>query len=166
MFYYFIQWRKYGLDQPIQELLRCQVGERAKRLKDPSLVIIDTQSLRPAPRVPKGHHGTGRGEKDPRAQARTGRGRGRDGPDHRRGCAARLGLREHRWDRASTRGGDGSAETPSSGVKRPDSARDFSGTFYFVRGTFQGFFAVQTGKAVTALKDAKLQIRVCFISTR
>ncbi|MEU1320677.1 IS5 family transposase [Streptomyces tibetensis] len=53
VFYYFGLWRQDGLDQRIQELLRCQVRERAKRLEDPSLVIIDTQSVRAAAGVPK-----------------------------------------------------------------------------------------------------------------
>lgn len=53
VFYYFGLWRRDGLDQRIQELLRCQVRERARRLEDPSLVIIDTQSVRAAAGVPK-----------------------------------------------------------------------------------------------------------------
>jgi transposase len=48
VFYYFALWRQDGLDQRIQELLRCQVRERAGRLEDPSLVVIDTQSVRAA----------------------------------------------------------------------------------------------------------------------
>lgn len=42
-----------GLDQRIQELLRCEVRERAGRLEDSSLVIIDTQSVRAAAGVPR-----------------------------------------------------------------------------------------------------------------
>ncbi|WSF73878.1 IS5 family transposase [Streptomyces decoyicus] len=53
VFYYFGLRREDGLDQRIQELLRCQVRERARRLEDPSLVIIDTQSVRAAAGVPK-----------------------------------------------------------------------------------------------------------------
>lgn len=53
VFYYFGLWREDGLDQRIQELPRCQVRERARRLEDPSLVIIDTQSVRAAAGVPK-----------------------------------------------------------------------------------------------------------------
>jgi transposase len=53
VFYYFGLWREDGLDQRIQELLRCQVRERARRLEDPSLVVIDTQSVRAAAGVPK-----------------------------------------------------------------------------------------------------------------
>ncbi len=32
VFYYFRLWREDGLDQRIQELLRCQVREKARRL--------------------------------------------------------------------------------------------------------------------------------------
>ncbi len=53
VFHYFTLWRQDGLDQRIQELLRCQVRERARRLDDPSLVIIGTQSVRAAAGVPK-----------------------------------------------------------------------------------------------------------------
>ncbi|MFD3875196.1 IS5 family transposase [Streptomyces sp. NPDC058623] len=53
VFYYFGLWRDEGIDQRIQELLRCQVREKARRLEDPSLVIIDTQSVRAAAGVPK-----------------------------------------------------------------------------------------------------------------
>lgn len=53
VFSYFGLWREDGLDQRIQELLRCQVRENARRLEDPSLVIIDTQSVRAAAGVPK-----------------------------------------------------------------------------------------------------------------
>lgn len=53
VFYYFTLWRQDGLDQRIQELLRCQVWEKARRLEGPSLVIIDTQSVRAAAGVPK-----------------------------------------------------------------------------------------------------------------
>lgn len=48
VFYYFGLWRQDGLDQWIQELPRCQVRERDRRSEDPSLVIIDTQSVRAA----------------------------------------------------------------------------------------------------------------------
>lgn len=53
VFYYFGLWREDGLGQRIQELLRCQVREKARRLEDPSLVITDTQSVRAAADVPK-----------------------------------------------------------------------------------------------------------------
>ena len=45
-------------------------------------------------------------------------------------------------------------------------AGDFSGTFCFVWGTFRGLFAVQTGKPLTVLKEAKPQVRVGLVSTR
>lgn len=53
VFYYFTLWRQDGLDQRIQEILRRQVRERARRLGDPSLVITDTQSVRVAAGVPR-----------------------------------------------------------------------------------------------------------------
>lgn len=53
MFYYFTLCRQDGLDQRIQELLRCQVRETARRLEDPSLVITDTQFVRAAAGAPK-----------------------------------------------------------------------------------------------------------------
>jgi len=53
VFYCFTLWRQDGLDQRIQGLLRCQVREKARQLEDPSLVILDTQSVRAAAGVPK-----------------------------------------------------------------------------------------------------------------
>ncbi|WSC50086.1 transposase [Streptomyces sp. NBC_01762] len=65
VFYYFTLWRQDGLDQRIQELLRCQVRERARRLEDPSLVVIDTQSVRAAAGVPKTTTGLDANKKTP-----------------------------------------------------------------------------------------------------
>jgi transposase len=65
VFYYFTLWRQDGLDQRIQELLRCQVREKARRLEDPSLVIIDTQSVRAAAGVPKTTTGLDANKKTP-----------------------------------------------------------------------------------------------------
>ncbi|MDQ0938604.1 transposase [Streptomyces sp. V1I1] len=65
VFYYFTLWREDGLDQRIQELLRCQVRERARRLEDPSLVVIDTQSVRAAAGVPKATTGLDANKKTP-----------------------------------------------------------------------------------------------------
>ena len=65
VFYYFTLWRQDGLDQRIQENLRCQVRERARRLEDPSLVIIDTQSVRVAAGVPKATTGLDANKKTP-----------------------------------------------------------------------------------------------------
>ncbi|HJD80904.1 IS5 family transposase [Kitasatospora aureofaciens] len=51
-YYYFATWRDDGTDQVIHELLRCQVRERARRLEDPTLVVLDTQSVHAAAGVP------------------------------------------------------------------------------------------------------------------
>ncbi|MFD0378675.1 IS5 family transposase [Streptomyces sp. NPDC127112] len=51
-YYYFAAWRDDGTDQVIHELLRCQVREKARRLEDPTLVILDTQSVHAAAGVP------------------------------------------------------------------------------------------------------------------
>nr|WP_241672355.1 transposase [Streptomyces sp. IB2014 016-6] len=65
VFSYFTLWRQDGLDQRIQEILRCQVRERARRLEDPSLVIIDTQSVRVAAGVPEKTTGLDANKKTP-----------------------------------------------------------------------------------------------------
>ncbi|MEV4453444.1 MULTISPECIES: IS5 family transposase [Streptomyces] len=51
-YYYFAAWRDDGTDQIIHELLRCQVREKVRRLEDPTLVVLDTQSVRVAAGVP------------------------------------------------------------------------------------------------------------------
>ncbi|UGQ13527.1 IS5 family transposase [Yinghuangia sp. ASG 101] len=51
-YYYFAAWRDDGTDRVVHELLRCQVRERARRLEDPTLVVLDTQSVRVAAGVP------------------------------------------------------------------------------------------------------------------
>ncbi|SEE69006.1 Putative transposase of IS4/5 family [Streptomyces sp. KS_5] len=50
--YYFYKWRDDGTDQTIHDLLRWQLRERNRRLADPSLVVMDTQSIRAAVGVP------------------------------------------------------------------------------------------------------------------
>lgn len=50
--YYFYKWRDDGTDQTIHDLLRWQVREKRDRLADPSLVVLDTQSLHAAAGVP------------------------------------------------------------------------------------------------------------------
>jgi transposase len=50
--YYFYLWRDEGTDQDIHDLLRWQLRERRKRLADPSLVVLDTQSIHVAVGVP------------------------------------------------------------------------------------------------------------------
>ncbi|MCZ9348588.1 transposase [Streptomyces mutabilis] len=51
-YYYFAAWRDDGTDQGIHELLRCQVRERARRSEDPTLVMLDTQSVHVAAEGP------------------------------------------------------------------------------------------------------------------
>lgn len=53
MVYYFTLWREDALDQRISELLHCQVRERVGRFEYPSLVIVDTQSVRAASGGPR-----------------------------------------------------------------------------------------------------------------
>ncbi|WP_225079704.1 IS5 family transposase [Streptomyces sp. CoT10] len=50
--YYFYTWRDDGTDQTIHDLLRWQVREMARRKADPSLVVLDTQSVHAAAGVP------------------------------------------------------------------------------------------------------------------
>ncbi|GGN44786.1 hypothetical protein GCM10012285_27710 [Streptomyces kronopolitis] len=51
-YYYFAAWRDDGTDQVIHELLHRQVRERARRLEDPTLVVLDAQSVHAAAGVP------------------------------------------------------------------------------------------------------------------
>jgi transposase len=64
-YYYFATWRDDGTDQTIHELLRCQVRERAGRLEDPSLVVLDTQSVHAAVNVPAATTGRDAAKKVP-----------------------------------------------------------------------------------------------------
>lgn len=50
--YYFHKWRDDGTDQTIHDLLRWQLREKKRRLADPSLIVMDTQSIRVAVGVP------------------------------------------------------------------------------------------------------------------
>ncbi len=50
--YYFYTWRDGGIDQTIHDLLRWQVREKMGRKADPSLVVLDTQSVHAAVGVP------------------------------------------------------------------------------------------------------------------
>lgn len=52
VYYYFVAWRNDGTDVKINDLLRWQVREKAGRSEDPSLVVIDTQSVHAAVNVP------------------------------------------------------------------------------------------------------------------
>lgn len=56
--YYFYTWRDDGTTEAVHEILRCQVRERAGRTEDPSLVVLDSQSVHAAVNVPAA--GTGR----------------------------------------------------------------------------------------------------------
>ncbi|MFE3644811.1 IS5 family transposase [Streptomyces sp. NPDC059169] len=64
-YYYFAAWRDDGTDQVIHELLRCQVRERARRLEDPTLVVLDTQSVHAAAGVPASTTGLDAAKKVP-----------------------------------------------------------------------------------------------------
>ncbi|MFE3636156.1 IS5 family transposase [Streptomyces sp. NPDC059168] len=50
--YYFTKWRDDGTDQTIHDLLRWRVREKARRKADPSLVVLDPQSVHAAAGVP------------------------------------------------------------------------------------------------------------------
>ncbi|MCZ1012542.1 IS5 family transposase [Streptomyces lydicus] len=63
--YYFCKWRDDGTDQTIHDLLRWQVRERKRRLADPSLVVLDTQSLHAAAGVPAATTGRDANKKVP-----------------------------------------------------------------------------------------------------
>jgi transposase len=65
VYYYFGKWREDGTDETIHELLRCQVRERAGRSEDPSLVVLDTQSVHAAVNVPAATTGRDAAKKVP-----------------------------------------------------------------------------------------------------
>ncbi|XHL93034.1 hypothetical protein PW683_39405 [Streptomyces niveus] len=77
---HFAAWRDDETDQVIHELLRCQVRERARRSEDPTLAVLDTQSVHAAAGVPASTTG-----RDPakRVQGRK-RGPAVDEPDFTR----------------------------------------------------------------------------------
>ncbi|MCX4851409.1 transposase [Streptomyces sp. NBC_00893] len=52
--YYFAAWRDDRTDEVIHEPLRCQVHERARRLEDPTLAVLDTRSVHVAAGGPEG----------------------------------------------------------------------------------------------------------------
>lgn len=51
-YYYFAKWRDDGTDKTIHDLLRWHLREKKGRLADPSLVVLDTQSVHVAAGVP------------------------------------------------------------------------------------------------------------------
>jgi transposase len=65
VYYYFAKWRDDGTDQAIHDLLRWQAREKKGRLADPSLIILDTQSLHAAAGVPAASTGKDAAKKVP-----------------------------------------------------------------------------------------------------
>lgn len=63
--YYFYTWRDDGTTETIHEILRCQVRERAGRAEDPSLVVLDSQSVHAAVNVPAATTGKDAGKRVP-----------------------------------------------------------------------------------------------------
>jgi transposase len=64
-YYYFALWRDDGTTETIHELLRCQVRERKGRSEDPSLVVLDAQSVHNAVNVPASTTGKDASKKVP-----------------------------------------------------------------------------------------------------
>jgi transposase len=64
-YYYFARWRDDGTDQAIHDLLRWHAREKQGRRADPSLVVLDTQSVHAAASVPAGTTGKDAGKKVP-----------------------------------------------------------------------------------------------------
>jgi transposase len=65
VYYYFAKWRDDGTDQAIHDLLRWHAREKKGRRADPSLVVLDTQSVHAAASVPAGTTGRDPGKKVP-----------------------------------------------------------------------------------------------------
>lgn len=63
--YYFDVWKRDGLDRRINDVLRMMVRERAGRNADPSLMVLDSQSVRAAAGVPKSTTGLDAAKKTP-----------------------------------------------------------------------------------------------------
>ena len=62
---YFARWRDDGTDQAIHDLLRWHAREKKGRQADPSLVVLDTQSVHAAASVPADTTGKDAGKKVP-----------------------------------------------------------------------------------------------------
>jgi transposase len=62
---YFAKWRDDGTDQAIHDLLRWHAREKQGRRADPSLVVLDTQSVHAAASVPADTTGRDPGKKVP-----------------------------------------------------------------------------------------------------
>ncbi|NUK71058.1 IS5 family transposase [Streptomyces lunaelactis] len=65
VYYYFAKWRDDGTDQTIHDLLHWQGRGEKRRLADPSLVVLDTQSFHAAAGVPAGTTGRDAAKKVP-----------------------------------------------------------------------------------------------------
>ena len=63
VYYYFARWRDDGTDQAIHDLLRWQTREKHGRLADPSLVVLETQSVHVAAGVPASTTGNDAGKR-------------------------------------------------------------------------------------------------------
>jgi hypothetical protein len=107
--YYFYTWRDDGTDQVIHDLLRWQVREKRGRLADPSLVVLDTQSLHAAAGVPAETTGRDAAKKVP--GRKRGACRGRAGSGDRRGGAGRLRPRHRLRHRSALAAGSGGTVT-------------------------------------------------------
>jgi transposase len=64
-YYYFAKWRDDGTDQAIHDLLRWHAREGKGRRADPTLVVLDTQSVHAAASVPVETTGRDAGKKVP-----------------------------------------------------------------------------------------------------
>ena len=64
-YYYFAQWRDDGTDQTIHDLLRWHAREKKGRRADPTLAVLDTQSVHSAASVPAETTGKDPGKKVP-----------------------------------------------------------------------------------------------------
>lgn len=62
---YFRTWRDDGTGKTIHDLLRCSLRESKRRFEDPSLVVLDTQSLHAAAGVPSATTGRDANKKVP-----------------------------------------------------------------------------------------------------
>ena len=64
-YYYFARWRDDGTDQTVHDLLRWHARAKTGREADPSLVVLDTQSVHAAASVPAATTGKDAGKKVP-----------------------------------------------------------------------------------------------------
>ena len=63
--YYFARWRDDGTDEAIHDLLRWHAREKRGRRADPTMVVLDTQSVHAAASVPADTTGRDAGKKVP-----------------------------------------------------------------------------------------------------